>query len=231
MSTCPSSTGADQSTKIRFPGGATLQVLTSQTIPNGLQVTKSLLSQASSALAPLAPIFNLIDALLAVKEFAEAVPKLLTDPTALAEAIINLVEKIAKLASLIPQLSVPLLIVDLFDVVIGALDGVVTELEKVVAQEARIQAAIAKAQESGNEALQDSIDCANDINDQVKAGIAAGVAPLNPLFAVMNIFLGLIGAPEIPSIENLPDDASEAVEYLGDFVDILQNARDAIPIP
>jgi hypothetical protein len=47
----------------------------------------------------------------------------------------------------------------------------------------------------------------------------------------MNIFLGLIGAPEIPSIDNLPDDASEAVEYLGDFVDILQNARDAIPIP
>ena len=231
MPICPSTSGASQDQQIRFPGGLTLQVMVPQIVPSGLQVTKNLLSQASSALAPLAPLFNLIEAMLAVKDFAEAVPSLLTDPTALIQAIVNLIEKISALVSLIPQLSVPVLIVDLFDVVIGALNGVIEELEKVVAQEARIQAAVAKAQEAGNEALLDSITCANSINDQVKAGISAGVAPLNPLFGVMNLFLGLIGAPEIPSIDNLPNDSSEAIEQLSDLVDALYIARDAIPIP
>lgn len=222
---------AAQDLKVRLPGGPTLQVMVPNICPSGLQIAKNLLTQANAALAPLAPIFNIIDALLAVKDFAEAVPGLLTDPGALIEAIAKLIEKISALAQLIPQLSIPFLIVDLIDVIIAVLDGVITELAKIVEQELKIAAAGLRAAEPGNASLIPIVECATDLNIQLKLQLGQGLAPLNSLFGVLNLFLGLIGAPEIPPLDDLPEDASEAIESLTVVVEALQKARDAIPIP
>ena len=222
----------DQSLQIRMPGGAAIPVMVPHPSPSNLQITKALMGQASGALAPLVPVFNIIDAILAIKDFADSVPGVVTDPGAVVEAIGALAEKVAKLAQLIPQLSVPFMVLDLVDVAIAALDGIVTQLEAVVAQEAKIAAATLKAAEPGNEALAGVVACATDLNATTKAAIAEGLGPLNSLFGVINIFLGLIGAPEIPDLSGpLPDNTQEAVEALAGVVEVLQTVRSSIPVP
>lgn len=228
---CANLTVSDQSLKVTLPGGAQIPVLVPETNPNDLQVSKALLGQASGAMAPLVPIFNIIDALLAVKAFAEAVPGVITNPSKLATAISDLVKKISKLASLIPQLSVPLMIVDLIDVVLVALAGVINALETIAAQEARIAAAITKSEEPGNEALATVITCAQDLLVKQKAGVSEGLGPLNTFFGLMNVFLELIGLEPIPDLSGpLPDDTQEAIDTMNDLVKLLRDLRATIPI-
>jgi hypothetical protein len=92
---------------IRFPGGAAI-CFNFPTIPadNGAAV-RGLLAQANAALAPLAPIFTILDAVLAVADCVQGVPEAIIklDPSKLIECIPNLVEKLAQLAQLVPQLS------------------------------------------------------------------------------------------------------------------------------
>ena len=222
----------NQGAQVRLPGGAALSVMVPDINPSDLAITKSLLSQGNAALAPLLPVFNIIDALLAVKDFAEAVPGLITDPSALVDAIAALIEKISKLAQLIPQLSVPFLVVDLIDVGITALNGFVTELDKIVQQEIRIAAAITKANtEPANPALLEVTVCASEIVASTKQGLSEGLGPLNTFFGILSIFLGLIGQPPIPDVSDLGDDAAAAIAALKDPVKVLQDLRDAIPIP
>lgn len=233
---CPVSGGrtlgcGDQTLKVTLPGGPTLQVMVPNLCPSSLDITKNLLAQANAALAPLVPIFRLIEIALALKDLAESIPSLLTDPTALIQAIAEIIKKIAEVAGLVPFLSVPLFIVELLDVIIASLDAAIEELAKIIEQELKIAAAGLKAAEFGNEALLEIVECAEGLNLQIKLGLSEGMAPLNALFGVINIFLGLIGQPEIPSFDDLPEDASEAVEQLTVVVDILQNVRNAIPIP
>lgn len=229
---CVTLTLGNQGAQIRLPGGAALSVMVPDINPSDLAITKNLLAQGNAALAPLLPVFNIIDALLAVKDFAEAVPGLLTDPSALVSAIESLIEKIAKLAQLVPQLSVPFLVVDMIDVAITALNGFVTQLEIVVQQELRIAAAVVKANTAPvNAALLEVTVCADSINAATKQGISEGLGPLNTLFGLLSIFLGLIGQPPIPDVAELGDDTAEAIASLRAVVDLLQGIRDAIPLP
>ncbi len=229
---CVTLTLGNQGAQVRLPGGAALSVMVPDLNPSDLAITKSLLAQGNAALAPLLPVFNIIDALLAVKDFAEAVPGLLTDPTALVDAIAALIEKITKLAELIPQLSVPFLVVDLIDVGITALNGFVTELNKIVQQELNIAAAITKANTAPlNPSLLDVTTCASDLVAQTKQGLEEGLGPLNTFFGLLSIFLGLIGQPPIPDVSDLGDDAAAAISTLEDTVKLLQDIRAAIPLP
>ncbi len=229
---CAVITIGNQGLQVRLPGGAALSVMVPDINPSDLAITKSLLAQGNAALAPLLPVFNIIDALLAVKDFAEAVPGLLTEPDALIAAIGALIEKISKLAQLIPQLSVPFLIVDLLDVGITALNGFVTELEKIIAQETAIAAAITKANiPPVNAALLTVTTCATDQVASAKQGLEEGLGPLNSFFGLLSIFLGLLGQEPIPSISDLGPDSQAAIDALRGSIDILQAIRDAIPLP
>lgn len=229
---CAVITIGDQTAQVRLPGGAALSVMVPDIAPSDLGITKSLLGQGNAALAPLLPVFNIIDALLAVKDFAEAVPGLITEPDALIEAIGALIEKISKLAQLIPQLSVPFLIVDLIDVGITALNGFVTELEKIITQETAIADAITKANTPPvNTALLEVTTCATAQVASAKQGLEEGLGPLNSFFSLLSIFLGLIGQEPIPAIDDLGPDAQGAIDALRGAIDVLQAIRDAIPLP
>lgn len=230
---CPTVTVGDQTVSIRLPGGPVIAPSVSATFPTSLDVAKNLLGQANAAMAPLAPIFNIIDAVLSVKDFAQAVPELITNPGALIEAIGKLISKIAALASLIPQLSVPFLIVDVIDVIIVSLEGIVEQLQIIVAQNARIAAAAAKAAEPGNGALLSVVSCAEGLQVQAMEGLNAGAQPINRLIGILNLLLGLVppGNLTIPTLENLPPDAEDAVAQLEEVVHVLRTVREAIPIP
>lgn len=229
---CPSVSVSDQGLRIRMPGGAQLSVATPAIAPSSLMVSKNLIGQVNAALAPLSPLFNLIDALLAVKDFAEAVPGVLTDPSALAQAISDLITKIDALASLVPQLSVPLMVVDIIDVTIEVLNGFKTTLQAIADQNERILQSELAAAEPGNEALIPIVECAKGVSGQLQESLVAGAAPLNRFIGLLNLFLGLIGVPEIPELGgDLTSDPEAGITVIEAFQEVLTTVRDAIPIP
>ena len=228
---CPSISVSDQGLKVRMPGGATLSVSVAETSPPPINIAKNLVTQANAALAPMVPVFNTIDAILAIKEFADAVPDLLTNPSAVVQAVAGIAEKVDGLVQLVPQVSVPVLAVDLIDVIITSLRGFRSQLEAVVEQQARILEAAATAEEPGNEALLPVVECAQALSDQVILDIQAGAAPLNQFFGVLNLFLGLAGLEPVPSLDGISSDAGDAVDELAAFEELLGSLRDAIPVP
>lgn len=225
-------TGQDQC--VRFPGGVQLCVQTAFVVPDQYQVAKNLLTQANAALAPLAPVFAIVDAILAVKAAIDAIPDSLgppPDPTKLAEALPALAEKVAALAALVPQLSVPFLAVDSIDVLLLSLNGLMQRLQIMVAQQSRIAAAALKATEQDNLPLLDVTICAQDILNGQIASLQQSAEPLDSMIGVVNLFMGLIGLEEIPLLGTLPADPASAIDALAIAVETLTRIRDAIPIP
>lgn len=224
--------------EITFPGGATLsQVLAAGSeIPDPLDMVTNLLAQANSALAPLVPVFNIIDVVIALFDCVKAIPDSLgppPDPTAIAKCIPDLAEKAAKLLKLIPQLSVPLLVVGIIDCIIDFLKGIKQQLQAIIDQLIEIANAATKAAELGDANLQLVVDCANEnIGIQLQA-MNDSLGPINKLIAVLNIFLGLIGLPEVPELGSLLEsgDPEQALQPLDDVVKLLTDIRNAVPVP
>jgi hypothetical protein len=216
---------------ITFPGGAEMCVQIPG-VPDPTDVSKQLLAQANAALAPLVPIFNIVDAILALFNCVKAIPDSLgppPDPTKLAECIPDLAKKIDQLLKLIPQLSIPVLIAGLIDVLLFYLQGFRGQLQAVIAHQARLLAAATRAAELGNVQLRTVVDCATGQMDAYLQNLNEGMKPLNRLVGLLNLFLQLAGLPPIPDFKNLGDDAEAALAPLDAVIDSLKTVRAGLP--
>ena len=219
---------------VTFPGGAEMCVqLPSVSVPDPSELSKQLMAQANAALAPLMPVFNIIDTVIALFNCVKAIPDALgppPDPSKLAKCLPDVSKKVSKLLKLIPQLSVPLMIVGLIDVLLTFLEGIRGQLKAVIAAQVRIAAAATRAAELGNVQLTTIVDCANaNIEAQMK-NLGESAAPVNRLIGVINLFVELAGLPKLPDLSDLGDDAQAALGSLDPLVDQLKAARSAIPV-
>jgi len=215
---------------VTFPGGATVCSVTEGFPPSALQLVRSMLGQANSALAPLQPIFDIIGTVSALFDCVKAIPDSLgppPDPTAIAECIPALTEKIENLLALLPQLSVPLMIVGLLDVLILMLDAIISELNSVIALLARIT----RARAVPAPGLAAIIDCGERTATAQLSNIEGLFASINPMIEVINTLGSLAGLSEIPSFEGgLGEDPGAAIAPIEAIRDTLSSLRDAIPV-
>ncbi len=97
----------------------------SMTLPGGVTMQQQdLLKVIQPALTPLMPLFNILDALIAVFNTVKAIPESLgppPDPTKLVSAIVEMTKKVSKLLRLVPQLSLPYTIIGVVDLVLDTL--------------------------------------------------------------------------------------------------------------
>ena len=85
---------------ISYPGGGQLCVSIPGPIPaGGMQIAQTLLDKLNTALAPAQPIFNIIDAVLAVFDCIKAISTL--NPEKIIACIPNLAERVNALLQLI----------------------------------------------------------------------------------------------------------------------------------
>ena len=224
--------------EIVFPGGAALsQVLAAGSeIPSGLDAATNLLAQASPAMAPLMPIFNIIDAVLALVACVQAVPDALgppPDPAKMVEALSQLAEKLPKLLDLVPQLAAPQMVIGMLDTLIDFLEGLRDQIEAILLQAERTQAARAKAEELGDENLLHIAGCAEGHAQAQLQAMADALAPMNTLAGALNLFLGLLGLPEVPALDGLIDSANPEAGYaaIDALVDTLRGIHDIVPLP
>lgn len=220
---------------LTFPGGqevcATLPDLVP---PTPDKLIRQLFAQANAALAPLQPVFNIIDAVVAVFDCIKAISTL--DPQKIIECIPGLAEKVNKLLALIPQLSIPALVAGLIEVLILYLRGTRDQVARARDLLVRVLDAETAATRPGNLALARVLPCALDDLDKLIQWQNESAKPVNRLIGVINFFLEIVGLErfKIPCIGTYLatlagcDDQLALIDLL---IELLEIVRLAIPIP
>jgi len=206
------------------------------TLPGGVTMQQINLMQAiQPALTPLMPLFDIIDTVVAVFNCVKAIPDSLgppPDPTALAACIPELAEKVAKLLRLIPQLSLPYTIIGIIDLVIDTLRQARSQLMHLQQQMQQILGAIDRATELEDAGLMAITSCAQASVAQEAANVGKSLASLGKLIGILNIFLGIVGGPEVPDLSNLAGrPLDDVIPPIDAIIEALQTVRSAVPVP
>lgn len=215
---------------ITMPGGVELCVSIPSMVPlDPLELAQDLIAKLNGALAPLQPVFNVIDAVIAVFDCVKAIATL--NPEKILGCIPNLAERINELLKLIPVLSIPVLIQGFLDCLILYLEGLKNNLASMQAYLDRILAA-ALASANTDVELGPIIDCAKSDLDLLLIFQGSQSEPINRMIGIINAFLQLLGLPCIPVIgtPNLTPGFIILLDKLIEFLKFLSGLLD-IPIP
>lgn len=206
------------------------------TLPGGVTIERiNLMEIVQPALTPLVPLFEIVDAVVAVFDCIKAIPDALgppPDPTVLAACLPKLGEKVSKLLRLLPQLSLPLLVVGLIDLVIDTLRQARSALLHLQQQMVQIAGVIDRATDLEDAGLMAIAQCAQANVAQEAANVGKSLAALGKLLGIINLFMGMVGGPEIPDLQSLSGrPLDQVVAPLDAIVEALQTARSAVPVP
>ena len=226
---------------INMPGGVAIQAqLEPGEFPNLGTIVGKLLMPLNSAMTPLMPFFRILDVVIQLIACAKAVPDSLgppPDPSKLVKPVVKLLKAASKLAPLVPQLSIPIMVVGVCKVVVAGLSALVEQLEFQIAAATKLSLAQAKADalaadpetQTGAVVLQASIDCAQaDLAVALELG-SKSLGPLNKFIELLNAIAGLAGLPEFANIE-ASGDAGAMLQPLKDAIAAINTVCGSIPV-
>jgi hypothetical protein len=193
----------------------------------------ALLSSLNAALAPFAPIFDILEVLIAIidclkaiqKTFASVPPK----PEKLAKCFPRLARALAKLLRIIPFLTIPAMVGAFLDLVITFLSAIRNVLLSIIRKTLRVLRAQTRAAALPSVALGTIADCASGDIDAFMQNMNENNKPLGRLIELINTFMGLAGLDPIPSPNQIGADATKALSPLDTTVKALKIARLAFP--
>lgn len=206
--------------EIRLPGGPILKALPQSSEPDDGAVTRALLGQAMTALAPLLPVFKVIDAILALKDFAAAVPEAVTnfDPSGLFSSLQRVASAADALAQLVPALSIPILARDLVAVLARYLGTIETDLASIQEQIQNAARAATEAAQleadapAGATALRETESCVlQQAQDRLQA-VTAAAGPVASVLQLLGLLTQLAGMPSPPSLDLAGGDVDAVLE-------------------
>lgn len=205
------------------------------TLPGGIQIEAINLTEViQPALTPLVPLFQIVDAVVAVfncvKAIKDAVASL--DPTKIDDCIKDLATKTGKLLQLLPQLSLPLTVLGLIDLLLLVISQVRGQLLHLRGELSRLTGVVDRAKELDDPCLLAIGDCTRFNIEREAANIGAQLASLGRLIGLLNLFLGMIGAPEVPDFSELSGKPiDEVLPALEAIEKTLRSVRSGIPLP
>lgn len=220
--------GAAPPIKVKLPGGLEVSGTPDQVGADAMGQVRAFMSAANAALAPLGPFFKIIEAVMSLKEFVQAVPKVVTNPGKVIKAAGNVVKKIAALAPLVPQLSMPFTILGVVDALLTLLEAIVSELNGIVQQAARIEEARAASVDAPE--LLSIISAAESQLQSEQGNLAQALAAVSPLVEIINTFTGLVGLPKLPLSVDMTGSAADAIGSLNKALQTLRQFRNTIPV-
>lgn len=217
---------------ITFPGGTTVCAQFGYELGDPSEIVRSLFAQVNGALAPLTPIFDIIDLAKKLVDCVKAIPDVVgppPNPQKLEDCLPGLLEALDKLLHLLPPLSVPKLVKDIISAIVMGLLGLKLQLRALIQQSVRILALATKAAKPGNVVLNSILDCAKGNFDAQMQNLNDSIAPLNRLLGVVNLLLELANLPKLPELDDLGDDPEAALAPLDTAIKTLQAASAALP--
>lgn len=225
---------------ITLPGGVEVCSQPSLLQLGLLNYARAGVDMASAVLAPLTPLFKVMDVVVSIKNVLSTIPDVIGPPPNLKpflEALTKLTERVVALVRIMPAFSVPIMALNLLDMIILNLEGFVAELRSLQ----RFKEQIARAQIGAADAfgLQAIVKCSEAQYDAQMSNLEHMFGTLNALFDLIDLFASLAGlgdpfpiAEAIASKSNgkfsgSASDAADALEHIADF---LHTVREAIPI-
>jgi uncharacterized membrane protein len=230
---CPDVPIPAQPLRIRLPGPIEVSGAPLSSLPSQSEVARALFGQVGAALGPFAAVFKIIEAVQAVLAVAESIPRALIgfppDPGKITRELPKLRGAIGDLVALLPQASLPILLIDVVNALLAYINGVLTELDALA--EAEANAVSARAVAAGLDAVVDAAAIASleatasCIDAQVAqriAGIEAASSSVNATVGVVNSLLAIINLPQIPTISGLGSDVESARASLQSLIDTVE---------
>lgn len=212
--------GGTTGLKMSFPGGAQLQMLTGMipgVAPNFGDVASMAMGAANAALAPMTPIFNVIDVVMAVVDCINAVPDAIQSlsPKPLIDCAKKLAPLAEKLLQLVPIMAIPQMIADMIDILIAFLVAIRDEFEVLFNKSLELGAAYAKATKTGNVYLAGIVDCASENLNVSLMSLNSKMDPVNRMLGILNALLKNFGVEtQIPECVALSLDLSGSLKQL-----------------
>ena len=121
-----------------------------------------------------------------------------------AASIPELGAKVAKLLQLIPQLSLPMTIVGIIDLVIGELQRARAEFVHLQSQLTQLTSAVERAAELEDAELEAITNCAQGRTSPARRPTSASSSRRwASSWAFLALFMGMIGGPDIPDMSSL----------------------------
>jgi len=216
---------------ISLPGGISIEALpsTQGMISTELSMINSLMTQLGPALGGISPVLKVIDAVTAMFTVLQRAPEIPVDPAGFIEALAEAAEKIAALAPLIPQVSVPATIFSSIQACASFARAIRDQVEQIADTQTQAQALFDQAEAAGDAALKEQAQCALD---NVDALMEHAGAAMGPLTSIMNIITGLMSfIPSPVELPGVPDPSSMGPQQLADALDVLVQALEGIQIP
>jgi hypothetical protein len=203
-------------------------------MPGGVQLEDvNVLQLLQPALTPLMPMFEIVDTIVALYNCVKAIPDALgppPDPTVLAACLPELGQKLGKLLMLAPQVALPRLIERCLALAIEVLRTVRSQLRHLQAQLHQIEAVEQRAKDLKDAGLMAVAACATANVGQEAANVAKSMASLERLLVLVNLFMGLIGGPQVPLASKLSGKPlDQAVPELDHMIKLLEFAHGAVP--
>ncbi|MFZ5446546.1 MAG: hypothetical protein ACOZQL_41545 [Myxococcota bacterium] len=181
------------------------------------------------------PVFNILDAVIAVFNTVKAIPESLgppPDPTKLVSAIVEMTKKVSKLLRLVPQLSLPYTILGVVDLILDTLGRLRDQLVFLSHSAQRLASLTHRAAELNDPGLAAVAACARANIEQEAANLSKGLGAVSTLLGILSIFTSMIGGPKVPDLSSLSGKPlDEAVKPLDDLVKTLQQLRSSVPVP
>lgn len=217
---------------VRLPGGAIVQAMPSipSTIITPLVQVQAMMAALSPALAAITPALKVIDAVMSLFNLIQKVPTLvLGDVEGFVNAMVETAQKVGALAGLIPQLSVPLMVLDAIKVLEAFCRSAADQLRSVSSIIDAATELKQQAEAAGDLALKAAAECTLAQANTTVLHIQAGMGPFGSLLSLITGLLSMIptgvempGAPDLSSMG-----LSQAIETLDTLADVLG----AISIP
>jgi len=225
---------------ICFPGGFCLSYIRDaiDKIPHMADIGLDFFSQIGPAMAPLVPLFNIVDTVLQIFKCVSAIPDVITslDPSELLNCLPALAALIDKLLKLIPQLSIPKMIIAALKNLATLIRAVAADLEYIKSQIQRIADMIDRAAELNDVKMNGFLVCAQDTVEGSVLSTAEALKGIGRIVLLINIFIGLFGGEEIPCFgtlfsDHLADGLDVIIDLLLGIADVIWMIANAIPDP
>ena len=239
-SLCLALESAEGPSDICLPGGLCLSYIWDAVgkIPHAADMQLDFLSQIGPAMAPMKPLFDILDTVLAIFRCVKAIPDCITqlDVTELLQCIPDLAKAIDNMLKLIPQLSLPKLVKAILHNLAALLRSVALDLRNIERQIKRIAEGIDRAAHLNDSTLNGLLTCAQKNTEQLTLSTAQALQGIGRIILLVNILIGLFGGDALPCFgAGLMDSVDEGFDVLVDLLtaiaDMLDEMADMIPDP
>lgn len=196
-----------------------------------LEYAREAVGLANTALAPMRPVFEVIEVLALIEQCLSKIPDILgppPNPKPLIETLIKLAEKMKLVLKLSPPFSAPIMLVQILDMLIANLYGLASELFAVARYVASIETATNQVGHLPE--MKDILDCVWKNVDVQMSNLQKMFASINPTIDLLNVIAKLAQIGDPFPLEPFQSDLNKGPRAAGEAIQLLAEKLQAVRV-